>query len=75
MYRRTRDPIPVVRDPKTGRLKYLSFAAEDLGVERTHLFRVLTGQRESKRLIDKVRQTHPELIDLFSYEIESEEQA
>ena len=29
--------------------------ADDLDVERTHLYRVLTGQRESKSLMARVR--------------------
>jgi hypothetical protein len=42
---------------KRGRAKYLGIItdAATLGVERTHLWRVLSGQRQSKSLLARYR--------------------
>lgn len=37
--------------PQRSRIRDICADAAALGVERTHLFRVLTGQRSSKRLL------------------------
>lgn len=57
-------PTPVTRGDD-GKLKHICQAARDLGVTRQHLRFVLIGERESKRLMQKVRELHPELLELY----------
>lgn len=45
----------------------VSKAADELGVDRSHLYRVLKGQRESKTLLGKVAQFYPELLAECKY--------
>lgn len=49
-----------------GILKGMSQAARDLKVSRQHLRLVLIGERKSKRLLQKVRELHPELLAIFN---------
>lgn len=46
-----------------GAHKYIGRAACDLCVSRTHLYLVLTGKRTSKRLMERIKARHPELLE------------
>lgn len=44
--------------------RHFSKAARDLGVSRSHLHKVLMGERQSVSLMERIRQLHPELLTL-----------
>lgn len=57
--------IHPVYKAEDGTLKGMSQAARDLKVSRQHLRLVLLGERKSVRLLQKVRELHPELLTIF----------
>lgn len=58
--------IKPVYKAEDGTLKGMSQAARDLKVTRQHLRLVLIGERKSKKLLQKVRELHPELLAIFN---------
>lgn len=58
--------IKPVYKTEDGTLKGMSQAARDLKVTRQHLRLVLIGERKSKKLLQKVRELHPELLAIFN---------
>ena len=48
-----------------GYRKGIVAVAHELGVSYVHLYLTLKGKRASARLMSKVKQTHPELLEVM----------
>lgn len=57
----TSSTVTVTLDDR-GKRKGIKAVAKQLGVSYTHLYLVLAKKRISVRLLNKVKQSHPELI-------------